>query len=109
MEEYWARLVTKNDVLEGEIRYNTFHPNDFTKNITRNYLAKLFEEKFLGKKEIIVAKQDGKTHQKTRYHFSQKNMQNLARKYNVSIPSSLFSSGQGSHGGLDNVDHVDHF
>lgn len=105
MEKFWEVLVSRNDELEGEVNHGTFYPNDFQKKVTRNYLAKLFEEKFSAKKQVIVEKKEDKTHQQTVYVFDQKIIQTLSKKYNVSLSFSFFSSGHGSQGGTDKVDH----
>lgn len=108
---FWNNLtdeVNPQDELPGTKEKQSYYLYDFAKKITRNYLSKLFDEKFQGVKRTNYVTTGGKKHQITRYHFDLEILQKLAGKYNVKMKMDWFeSSGQrGVSGKLD--DHIDH-
>lgn len=102
LESFWYYLIQEQGDLAGTIDKETFYPHDFTKKITRNFLAKLFDEKFQGKKNTKYETVGERKHQRTEYVFDSKVIQKLVQKYNVELPiDSVMLSGQrGESGGI---------
>ena len=104
MEGFWQYLINQQDELEGELDKQTFFAYEFSKKISRNYLSKLFEDKFQAKKATRYETIDEKKHMITEYNFNDSILQKLSHKYNVK--SGL--SGEGGKLDAYEVDHVDH-
>lgn len=95
-DDFWQELTQKetnekgivsgkgrND-FKGTLDKLTFFPNDFNRKVTRNTIAKLFEDKFQGVKHTIEDKTDaGKRHQVTKYQFKKEILDKLSIKYNT--------------------------
>jgi hypothetical protein len=96
-ESFWYFMTEEQKELSGWLEHQTFYPNDFPKKVTRNFLSKLFEEKFQGKKFTRYETVGAKKHLKTEYVFEPKILQRLAEKYNVSM--SIDSPVLGGQGG----------
>lgn len=120
LETFWENLINDQDVLSGSLEKETFFPHDFGTKITRNYLSKLFEQKFHAKRKISYRVADGKKHLLTSYWFDSSVIATLSRKYNIiddEMPQlgDISSGRSGGSGQLtlnseviaDHVDHVD--
>jgi len=96
IEAFWSYLTDEQRELTGTLDKQTFYPDDFSRKITRNFLSKLFEEKFQAKKIIKYQTFEGKKHLRTDYLFDPAVAQKLAIKYNIPIPiDSPILGGQG--------------
>ena len=102
-ESFWYYMTQEQEELSGSLEFQTFFPNDFPKKVTRNFLSKLFEEKFQGKKTTKYHTIGGKKHLSTEYVFEPKILQRLAEKYNVSISidSPVLGGQGGGSGGIE--------
>lgn len=114
MEAFWYNLtdITPTQTeLSGTLDKQTFHPNDYNIKITRNSLAKIFEQKFKATKQSKYHTRPDKSKMKiTKYKFDAKTLLKLSNKYNVKDLPVFISGGSGTCGSPDdNVDHVDHF
>ena len=103
LESFWYYLTEDQKDLPGSIDKETFYPHEFTKKITRNFLSKLFDEKFQGKKKIKYETIGKRKHQRTEYTFDSKILLRLSQKYNIalSIDSIILSGQRGGSGGID--------
>ena len=102
LESFWYYLTQDQMDLAGRLDKETFYPHDFTKKITRNYLSKLFDEKFQAKKNIKYEIIGERKHQRTEYLFDLEITTKLVQKYNIELPiDSIILSGQrGRSGGI---------
>ncbi|MGY5147594.1 MAG: hypothetical protein ACW9W4_06320 [Candidatus Nitrosopumilus sp. bin_7KS] len=114
MEAFWHNLTDITAIqteLSGSTDRQTFYPNDYNVKVTRNSLAKIFEQKFKATKQIKYhTKSDKSKMQITMYKFDAKTLLKLSNKYNVEdLP--LFISGRSDVSGKldDHIDDVDHF
>jgi hypothetical protein len=121
LEEFWQYLINEQDILSGVTEKETFFPHDFNSKITRNYLSKLFEQKFYAKRKSTYRTNAGKKHLMTAYQFNTEIISTLTKKYNVTddvvddLALDATSGGSGGSGQLtfgfeakaDHVDHVD--
>jgi len=100
LENFWEYLVGNyQEELTGDLDKQTFFPHEFAIKVTRNYLARLFEDKFQGKRETkYVPLQDNKKHKVTTYVFDSEVVRKLSNKYN--IPQIVLSGGSGGSGGI---------
>ncbi|MBN4046078.1 hypothetical protein JYT57_00170 [Nitrosarchaeum koreense] len=100
LESFWYYLTQEQDDLMGHLDKETFYPHDFTKKITRNFLSKLFDEKFQGKKTTKYETIGERKHQRTEYIFDSKVILKLAQKYNIplSIDSVILCGQRGGSG-----------
>jgi len=112
LESFWHYLTQEQGDLAGSLDKETFYPHDFTKKVTRNFLSKLFDEKFQAKRITKYETIGDRKHQRTEYLFDYKIIQKLVQKYNVELPidSVILSGGGGTSGELldNHVDDVDH-
>jgi len=102
LESFWYYLTQDQGDLAGMLDKETFSPHDFTKKITRNYLSKLFDEKFQAKRSIKYEIHGERKHQRTEYLFDFEIITKLVQKYNIELPiDSIILSGQrGRSGGI---------
>jgi len=112
LESFWHYLTQEQGDLAGILDKETFYPHEFTKKVTRNFLSKLFDEKFQAKRITKYETIGDRKHQRTEYLFDYKIIQKLVQKYNVEIPiDSVILSGEGGTSGEllgNHVDDVDH-
>ncbi len=95
LESFWHYLVQEQGDLAGTIDKETFYPHDFTNKVTRNYLSKLFDEKFQARRNTKYETVGERKHMRTEYKFDLKNIQKLAAKYNIVLPiDSVVLGGQ---------------
>ena len=101
---YWEYLVNNNSEIPGnknETSSTTFYPQGFYEKITHQYLAKLFEDKFQGKKDPRKKRDaEKKQHQITMYRFDREVLQKLVKKYGteLSIDHPLYVGELCEHG-----------
>lgn len=108
MEAFWNYLTNEQDEIQGEMDKQTFFTYEFSKKVSRNYLSKLFEDKFQAKKNTRYETIDNKKHMITEYIFNESILEKLSHKYNVSLTSGLSGvSGQLTHAQVDHLDHID--
>jgi len=108
LESFWYYLTQEQGDFPGIIDKETFYPHDFTKKVTRNFLSKLFDEKFQAIKSTKYETIGERKHQRTEYQFDSKVIQKLAQKYNIELSiDSVILSGQRGGGGEIVADHVD--
>lgn len=114
-ESFWNILTQNHPDLDGVLEKETFYPNDFAKKITRNYLARLLEDKFQANKQMTYEMEGERKHLVTKYIFNSEVCKSLVEKYNIqiSIDSPILSgrggvSGQLMHEQNNHVDHLDH-
>ena len=100
LESFWYHLTQEQNDLGGTLDKETFYPHDYTKKITRNFLSKLFDEKFQAKKITKYKTMENKKHLKTEYLFDPKTIQKLVQKYNIelAIDSVILSGQRGGRG-----------
>ena len=103
LELFWHHLVQEQDELAGTLDKETFIPHDFTKKVTRNFLSKLFEEKFKAKRITRYETVEKRKHLRTEYLFDPKVIQKLAQKYNIVIPIDSVVLSGGSSGSGDDI------
>ncbi|GFN40658.1 MAG: conserved hypothetical protein [Marine Group I thaumarchaeote] len=116
LESFWEYLVNMQDEFTGSLEKETFYPHDFAEKVTRNYLSRLFEDKYdARKKQAYKIGEEGKKHLRTVYAFKEEVVKVLTKKYNIrNVPSKVITSGGGGGSGQLNledsnhVDHVDH-
>ena len=100
LESFWYYLTQEQVDFAGSLDKETFYPHEFTKKVTRNFLSKLFDEKFQGKKNIKYETIEDRKHQITEYVFEPKILQKLVEKYNIELPiDNIILSGQGGGSG----------
>ena len=85
LESFWNYLCFEQEEISGDLDKQTFLPHDYSKKITRNFLSRLFEDKFQAKRTTKYEVIEGKKHLKTEYLFDLDILQRLVTKYNVSI------------------------
>lgn len=115
LEDFWVHLVHEQDDLSGTLEKETFYPHEFGTKITRNYLARLLEDKFQARrKQLYKTDENNKKHLLTVYQFKEDVIQVLSTKYNITESSQsrlvVLSGQRGGGGRLDELkaDHVDH-
>ena len=95
LESFWYYLTQEQGDLAGTLDKETFYPHDFPKKVTRNYLSKLFDEKFQAKRHTKYETIGERKHLRTEYKFDLEIVQKLATKYNIALPiDSVVLSGQ---------------
>jgi hypothetical protein len=99
-EDLWKSITSGQDI-SGDLDRATFTEHETGKKISRNTLAKLLEEKFLGIKKSKHEEKDGKSHKITYYVFDQKVVEKLSNKYNVTMGLDDFPSGTSGVTGKD--------
>jgi len=114
LEAFWAYVTDEanpQDELAGTKEKESFYLHEYGTKITRNFLSRLFEDKFQGVKRIGYDTIHEKKHKITRYHFDSNVIHKLATKYNVNLKIDWFvTSGVSGRSGelADHVDHIDH-
>jgi len=83
LEDFWEKITQDHPSFRGRLDKQTFYPNNFNQKITRNTLAKLFDNKFQGTKQTSTVKLEDKPHQITKYEFKEEILEKLATKYNT--------------------------
>lgn len=101
LESFWDYLCSDQGEISGDLDKQTFLPHDYSKKITRNFLSRLFEDKFQAKRITKYELIEGKKHLRTEYLFDPDILQRLATKYNVSISiDSVVLGGRGGGSGI---------
>lgn len=118
IEDFWYNVIQVQDELPGTLEKETFYPHDFVTKVTRNYLSRLFEDKYQARrKQTYQTDEKNKKHLHTVYQFKADVIEVLSKKYNVKEEkqnSILVSSGGSGRSGqlveskADHVDDVDH-
>ena len=100
LEVFWTLITDfKNQKqLTGMVDKDSFILYSTGKKISRNYLAKLFIEKFHAKRLVTSPTIDGVRHQKTMYSFKPEIMEKLAVKYNLQNTTITEGSTSGLSG-----------
>jgi len=108
LESFWYYLTQEQGDFPGTLDKETFYPHEFTKKVTRNFLSKLFDEKFQATKTTKYETIGEKKHLRTEYQFNSAIIQKLVQKYHIELSiDSVILSGQRGGGGEIVADHVD--
>lgn len=119
LEAFWNLLtgIDHQTEIKGILEKESFIVYDYGKKISRNWLSKLFIEKFKGSKIIKWEYPDEKLDKRvkiTKYVFQEETFDKLSVKYNFGDVEASPEVVQGGKGGelssdvSDLADHVDH-
>ena len=99
-EKYWKNLVDGNSEVSGKLNGLIFYPDEYSEKISKQYLAKLFDNKFQASKDIRnYRNKSQRQHQETYYMFKKEIVKKLVKKYGIQDSNDASNLGQlGQHG-----------